>query len=119
MQANWWGRGKPYNNQQEQLTGPGFSMTNPGNVITSVKDTPMGYPSIYIGSYQTRPTKGSNLPKQISTLTSVPTIFSTNSDSMGTSNYVADYDVWLHVLGTGGIWTHAGWRCCCAIPCAG
>jgi cellulose 1,4-beta-cellobiosidase len=93
MQANWWG--KPYNSQQEQLTGLGFTMTNPGNAITSVKDTPMGYPSIYIGSYQTRPTKGSNLPKQISTLTSVPTIFSTNADSMGNSNYVADYDIWL------------------------
>jgi cellulose 1,4-beta-cellobiosidase len=93
MQANWWG--KPYNNQQEQQTGLGFSMTNPGNAITSVTNTPMGYPSIYIGSYQCRATKGSNLPKQISSLTSVPTIFSTNADSMGLSNYVADYDVWL------------------------
>jgi cellulose 1,4-beta-cellobiosidase len=98
MQANWWG--KPYNNQQEQVTGLGFSMTNPGNAITSVTNDPMGYPSIYIGSYQTRPTKGSNLPKQISSLTSVPTIFSTNADRMGIANYVADYDVWLTQSGS-------------------
>jgi hypothetical protein len=94
MQANWWGT--PYNSQQEQITGLGFSMTNPPpNNVTSVKDTPMGFPSIFIGTYGTKATKGSNLPKQISSLTSVPTIFSTNADSHGTSNFNATYDVWL------------------------
>jgi len=93
MQANWWG--SPYNNQAEDVEGLGFSMTNPGNVVTNVKDTPMGFPSIFIGSYGTKKTTGSNLPKQVSALTSVPTIFSTNVDTLGISNYNATYDVWF------------------------
>jgi cellulose 1,4-beta-cellobiosidase len=97
MQANWWGT--PYNNQTENINGIGFTMNNPNNASSS-NSTPIGYPSIYIGSYQCRATKGSNLPKQISSLTSVPTIFSTNADSKGWSNYVADYDVWLTQSGS-------------------
>jgi hypothetical protein len=89
MQANWWGN--PSTPPQEQLNGLGFSISGSVSAGSNV----IGYPSIYIGSYQGRGTKGSNLPKQVSSLTSVPTIFSTNSDSMGISNYVADYDVWL------------------------
>jgi hypothetical protein len=94
MQANWWG--SPWNNQTETISGIGFSMTNPPpNNVTSNKDNPMGFPSIYIGSYQGRGTTGSNLPKQISSLSSVPTVISTNADSMGWSSYNAAYDVWL------------------------
>ncbi len=94
MQANWWGT--PYNSQQEQITGLGFSMTNPPpNNVTSTPNNPMGFPSIFIGTYGTKTTKGSNLPKQVSSLTSVPTIFVTNSDAMGSSSYNATYDIWL------------------------
>jgi hypothetical protein len=91
MQANWWGL---YSNEVEMINGLGFSMTNPTGVSSS-NNNPMGFPSIYIGSYSGKPTKGSNLPKQVSALTGVPTIFSTNSDSKGTSNYNATYDVWF------------------------
>jgi hypothetical protein len=93
MIANWWGT--PYNNQSESLSGLGFTMSNPNNVVTSVKDNPMGFPSIFIGSYSGKNTKGSNLPKQVSALTSVPTVFSTNSDQKGTLSYNATYDVWM------------------------
>lgn len=93
MQANWWG--SPFNNQTEDVSGLGFTMTNPGNVVTSVTNNPMGFPSIFIGTYGTKRTTGSNLPKQVSALTSVPTIFSTNVDTMGSANYNAAYDVWL------------------------
>ena len=82
--------------RQEQQTGLGFSMTNPPpNNITSVPNNPMGFPSIFIGTYGTKTTKGSNLPKQVSSLTSVPTIFATNSDTMGSASYNATYDIWL------------------------
>jgi hypothetical protein len=97
MQANWWGL---YSNEVEMLNGLGFSITNPTGA-SSPNNNPMGFPSIYIGSYSGKPTKGSNLPKQVSALTSVPTIFSTNSDSKGTSNYNATYDVWFSQSSSG------------------
>ena len=93
MLANWWG--SPYSNQQETLSGVGFTMTNPNNVTTSVKDNPLGFPTIFIGAYQGHSTAGSNLPKQVSSLTSVPTIFSTNGTQKGMANYNATYDVWF------------------------
>jgi hypothetical protein len=98
MLANWWG--SPYSNQTESLSGVGFTMTNPNNVVTSVKDNPMGFPSIFIGAYQGHTTAGSNLPKQVSSLTSVPTIFSTNGVEKGMSNYNATYDVWFTASGS-------------------
>ena len=90
MQANWWGN--PPTAPQEQLNGLGFGIS--GSVSAS-SNSVIGYPSVFIGSYQTKASKGSNLPKQISSLTSVPTIFSTNVDSMGIASYSAAYDVWL------------------------
>jgi hypothetical protein len=94
MQANWWG--SPWNNQTERINGLGFTMTNPPpNNVTSNKNNPMGFPSIYIGAYQGRVTKGSNLPKLISSISSVPTVFSTNADQIGWTGYNATYDVWL------------------------
>jgi len=98
MIPNWWG--SPYNNQSESLSGVGFTMTNPNNVVTNVTDTPMGFPSIFIGSYQGHTTDGSKLPKQVSSLTSVPTIFSTNGVEKGMSNYNATYDVWFTANGS-------------------
>ena len=98
MMANWWG--KPYNNQSETVSGIGFTMTNPNNVVTSQQDTPMGFPSIYIGAYNGKKTAVSNLPKQVSALTRVPTIFSTNENQKGTSNYNATYDVWFTATNT-------------------
>jgi cellulose 1,4-beta-cellobiosidase len=93
MMANWWGT--PYNNQTETINGLGFTMANPSSTPSSNPSNPLGFPSIFIGTYQTRGTQGSGLPKQVSSLTSVPTIFSTNADTKGTSNYNATYDVWF------------------------
>jgi hypothetical protein len=93
MQANWWGT--PFNSQTESVNGVGFTMTNPGNIVTSVPSNPLGFPSILIGAYQTKRTSGSNLPKQVSALTSIPTIFSTNADQKGYTSYNAAYDVWF------------------------
>jgi hypothetical protein len=93
MQSNWWGQ--PFNNQSETVSGLGFTMSNPNNVVTSDASQPLGFPSIFIGAYAGKKTAASNLPKQVSALTSVPTIFSTNADQKGTSNYNAAYDVWF------------------------
>ena len=94
MQANWWG--SPFNSQTETVNGLGFSITNPNNTVpTSTPGNPLGFPSIFIGTYGTKKTTGSNLPKAVSALTSIPTIFSTNVDTMGTASYSASYDVWF------------------------
>ena len=89
MQANWWGN--PPTAPQEQISGLGYTISGSVSAGSNV----IGYPSIFIGSYQGKASKGSNLPKQISALTSVPTIFSTNVDSQGVASYNAAYDVWL------------------------
>jgi hypothetical protein len=93
MQANWWGT--PYNAQSETLKALGFTIVNPSNTPSSNPSLPLGYPSIYIGSYSGRATKGSNLPKQVSALTSVPTTIATNVDQKGSASYNAAYDVWF------------------------
>jgi hypothetical protein len=96
FQANWWGM---YDRESEALDGLSFSVANPTGAA-SYGDMPMGYPSLFIGSYAGHATSGSNLPKKVSALTKVYTSFSTNASSMGYSNYNAAYDVWLTATGT-------------------
>ena len=91
VQSNWW---HVFNQQTLGVNGLAFTVGNPAGAATS-DDNPMGYPSLFIGSYAGRTSKGSNLPKQVSALTKVNTVFSTNALSMGTSNYNAAYDVWF------------------------
>ncbi len=95
MQANWWG--SPYNNQTEAVKGLGFTIANPNNSVpTSTPSNPLGFPSIFIGTYGSKRSTGSNLPKAVSSLTNVWTIFSTNVDTMSTAaGYNATYDVWF------------------------
>ena len=100
MQANWWGQAKQpgptFLNQSEAVQGIGFTIANPNNTTpTAVDGNPLGFPSIFIGAYGSKKTTGSNLPKAVSSLTSVPTIFSTNADTMGITSYNATYDVWF------------------------
>jgi hypothetical protein len=96
MQSNWWGW---YNQETETEDGLSFTVANPAGA-TSYGDMPMGYPSFFIGSYAGHTPTGSNLPKQVSALTNVYTVFSTNASSKGYSNYNAAYDVWLTETGT-------------------
>jgi hypothetical protein len=60
----------------------------------------MGFPSIFIGQYAGNSTTGSNLPKLVSSLTTVPTVYQTNNSTIGTSNHNAAYDVWFTQDGT-------------------
>lgn len=95
IHANWWGG---YDSQRIQYTGLSFGVNT--NTPNDGDSTPAGYPSIYIGSYQGRSTSGSNLPKQVAALTSVPTSFQTNTQSLDTSGFNAAYDVWFTASGS-------------------
>jgi hypothetical protein len=90
-QANWW---HVYNQQTTTVDGLSFSLANPAGAASS-DNSPAGYPSFFIGSYVGYTSKGSNLPKQVSALTNVYTVLSTNASSKGNSNYNVAYDVWF------------------------
>jgi hypothetical protein len=91
VQTNWWSY---YDRQTVAVDGLSYVLGNPTNA-ESRSYAPMGYPSFFIGSYASHKTRGSNLPKQVSALTKIPTVMSTNAGSKGTSNYNASYDVWF------------------------
>lgn len=93
LHTNWWGL---YDGQTVSYQGLSFTVNNPNNVSRSeTEGNPLGYPSLYIGSYSGHTTTGSNLPKQVSALTSVPTVFSTNAADASIANHNAAYDVWF------------------------
>ena len=93
LQSNWW---QTFANESEDYTGLSFTVHNPqGASVPASNGAPMGFPSLFIGQYAGNATAGSNLPKQVSALTSVPTIYKTNNSSIGTSNHNATYDVWF------------------------
>jgi hypothetical protein len=93
LQSNWW---HLYMAQTEPFSGLSFTMNNPNNAAVPANDNaPMGFPSFFIGQYGGHTTMGSNLPKAVSALTSVPTIFKTNNSAIGVSNHNATYDVWF------------------------
>jgi len=90
--ANWWG--SPYSGQSETINGLGFTIKSPSST-PSANNNPLGFPTLFIGTYGPKASQGSGLPRQVSSLTSIPTIFSTNADTKGVSNYNAAYDVWF------------------------
>jgi hypothetical protein len=110
LQSNWWYQ---YENQTIDYDGLSFTVHNPDNIAVSQSDgNPLGYPSLFIGTYSGHSTTGSNLPRQVSALTSVPTVLRTNATEGDISNYNAAYDVWLTAssspLGSGDWWPGQG-----------
>jgi hypothetical protein len=91
VHTNWW---YLYDGQTVDVDGLSYVLGNPTGAVSG-SNMPMGYPSFFIGSYSGHTTQGSNLPKQVSALTEVPTIFATNANRMGISDYNAAYDVWF------------------------
>jgi hypothetical protein len=65
--------------------------------------SPVSYPSIFIGSNNSRSTANSGLPKAVSSLTSVMTSFSHNGMGAGTiaGVYNTSYDVWFSTTSAG------------------
>jgi cellulose 1,4-beta-cellobiosidase len=96
MQTNWW---HYFKQQTVTVDGLSFSVGNPAGAV-SPDNNPMGYPSFFIGQYSGHIPVGSNLPKQVSALTNVYTVLSTNASSKGYSNYNAAYDVWFTASST-------------------
>ena len=98
LSTNWW---HLYSAQTESYSGLSFTIADPQkSSVPSSDGNPMGFPTLFIGSYSGNSTTGSNLPKQVSSLTSVPTVFSTNALEKDTSNFNATYDVWFTSSGT-------------------
>jgi hypothetical protein len=98
VQNNIFGSGGQY---EISYAGPSFTVTNfTGSAPTS--GAPMGYPSLFIGSAggDGQATNGSNLAKQVGSLTDVPTAW--RWSGTGTEFNVA-YDVWFSPMaGDGG-----------------
>ncbi len=86
--TNWW---NVFSNQTVAYNGN--SITVSGN-SSSGNSSPAGFPALYIGSYSGRATSGSNLPKQVSSLTTIPTDYETNGASIS-GQFNAAYDVWF------------------------
>ncbi len=91
LSTNWWSK---FDGQTVTYQGLSFTLGNSKGVAATNND-PIGFPTLYIGSYQNRVTAGSNLPKQVSSLTTVPTVLSTNAADLGRDEYNATYDVWF------------------------
>jgi Glycosyl hydrolase family 12 len=70
----------------------GFQITQaPGSVTTN--GAPKSYPSMYIGCHYGNCSPGTNLPRQMSAINSVPT--SISDTYVGDAVYDASYDIWL------------------------
>ena len=98
VQNNIFGSGGQYD---IAYNGPSFSITNfSGSAATS--GAPMGYPSLFIGSSggDGQATTGSNLAKQVKSLTDVPTAWRWSGTG---TQFNAAYDVWFSpTAGDGG-----------------
>lgn len=88
MHTNWWGK---YVDQSVTVNGLGFTLTK-NSASSADGSTPIGFPSIFIGKYQKIQTTGSNLPKQVSAIKSVPTLL---ESSVGNGEVNISYDVWF------------------------
>jgi hypothetical protein len=91
LMGNWWW---VYDGQTISYQGLSFTIGNP-NHAASPDNNPIGFPTMFIGAYQGIDTLGSNLPKQVSALTTVPTVFGTNAAEGKRDDYNATYDVWF------------------------
>ncbi|MGE5786502.1 MAG: hypothetical protein ACM3ZE_18035, partial [Myxococcales bacterium] len=88
---NWWGE---FDGQTVAYQGLSFTIGNPNDVFADANN-PIGFPTMFIGNYQGYRTAQSNLPKLVSELSSVPTVFSTNAADGARDEYNATYDVWF------------------------
>jgi hypothetical protein len=81
-----------------------FQLTAQGG-STAVNGSPTGFPSIFIGANSKHSTAGSNLPKAVSALTTVPTTWNWNDHGTladdTTNSYDATYDVWFSTSSAG------------------
>ncbi|HEX6765039.1 MAG TPA: hypothetical protein VF103_06165 [Polyangiaceae bacterium] len=81
-----------------------FKMTQQDG-MAATNGSPTGYPSMFIGANAGNVTMGSNLPKQVSALTSVPTTWAWNDNGLmadtTTNIWNSTYDVWFSTNAAG------------------
>ncbi len=88
-QNNLWGSTAP---QCINVTDTGFQITQ-ADGSSSTDGPPKSYPSVFLGCHYTNCSPGTNLPKQISSISSAPSDISyTYVDN---AVYNASYDIWL------------------------
>lgn len=93
LTTNWW---HVYDQQSIHFDGLSFEVVDPNDVSVPPTDgSPTGYPAFFVGSYGGKTTTGSNLPRAVSEITSIPTVLSTNAVTHGIDNTNAAYDVWF------------------------
>ncbi|MGY4979222.1 GH12 family glycosyl hydrolase domain-containing protein [Streptomyces sp. 900105755] len=89
VQNNRWGTSAP---QCITVTDSGFRIAQAdGSVPTN--GAPKSYPSVYNGCHYTNCSPGTNLPAQLSSISSAPTAISYSY--VGGAAYDAAYDIWL------------------------
>lgn len=110
LQVNQWNG--PTNGAQALDFGGGpsggggfyFRMTRQ-DLTVETNGAPTGYPSMFIGANSGNSTSGSNLPKQVSALTNVPTTWNwSDGGTLGDTNansYNVAYDVWFGTSAAG------------------
>ncbi|MEV4702505.1 GH12 family glycosyl hydrolase domain-containing protein [Actinoplanes sp. NPDC049316] len=74
------------------VTSTGFAITTQ-NGVGSTSGAPVSYPAVYYGCHYTNCSPGTNLPMQLSSISSAPSSISYNYVSGAT--YDAAYDIWL------------------------
>ena len=93
MQVNEWGASEP---QTMAYGGDYFFKITQQQASSPTSQGPTGFPSMFIGANSGNSTSGSNLPKQVSELTTVPTTWRWRPDDGSTASlYNATYDVWF------------------------
>jgi hypothetical protein len=90
VQNNRWGSSSP---QCINVTSTGFSIIQQDGT-GNTSGAPVSYPSIFIGCHYSNCSPGTNLPAQISRISSAPTSITNNYPGSGT--YDAAYDIWLN-----------------------
>jgi hypothetical protein len=96
VQNNVWGSGA---SQTVSYDGTSVQITEQTG-SNSTSGGPVSYPSVFVGSNYNRSTDGSNLPKLVSSLTTITTSWSVNAGSVS-GTYNAAYDVWFSTSASG------------------
>jgi len=96
LQVNEWGASAT---QRMAYGGDFFFKMTDQQASRATDMGPTGFPSLFIGANAGHATAGSNLPKQVSALTAVPTTWNWKDNgtltNTATNSYNATYDVWF------------------------
>jgi chitodextrinase len=89
VQNNRWGASTP---QCIDVTANGFTITQAQH-NNATNGAPASYPSLFVGCHYTNCSPGTNLPMQVSQISSATS--SINYTYVGGATYNASYDIWL------------------------